>query len=119
MVTYGSMLDNTLKAAQLLSVEGIEASVLRLQEVSNLNSQNVLERLSENKTVVVVEEVCSGSGIREALAWELHQLDPSCRFAGVDLGEGFVPHGSLKELHRHCGLDAESLANYTKEVLSK
>ena len=113
------MLDNALAAAELLAEAGVEATVLRLLTVSALPAKEIMEKLSENHTVIVVEEVCGGSGIREALAWELHQLDPGCRFAGVDLGEGFVPHGSLKELHRHCGLDAESLANYTKEVLSK
>ena len=45
--------------------------------------------------------------------------DPHCRIAGVDLGSGFVPHGSLKELHKHCGLDAAGIAEYTKEVLSR
>ena len=119
IVTYGNLLDNALAAAELLAEAGVEATVLRLLTVSDLPAKEIMEKLSENHTVIVVEEVCGGSGIREALAWELHQLDPSCRFAGVDLGEGFVPHGSLKELHRHCGLDAESLANYTKEVLSK
>ena len=65
-----------------------------------------------------MEEVCSGSGIREALAWELGKCCPDCRVYGLDLGRCFVPHGSQKELYQHCGLDAQSIAEYTKEVLS-
>ena len=119
LITYGNLLDNVMEAAQLLSASGVEATVLRLLTVSDLAAEEVLQKMSQNPVIIVAEEVCSGSGIREALAWEMHKLQPGCRFAGIDLGRDFVPHGSLKELYRHCGLDAEAIANYTKEVLSK
>lgn len=119
IVTYGNLLDNAMEAAQLLSENGIESTVLRLMTVSNLAADELLSKIADRHFVIVLEEVCSGSGIREALAWELHQLDPACRVEGLDLGRGFVPHGSLKELHRHCGLDPESIAKFTKEVLSE
>ena len=119
ILTYGNLLDNVLEAAQLLSADRVEATVLRLLTVSDLAAEEVLNKMSENHTIIVVEEVCNGSGIREALAWDLHQLEPECRVAGMDLGKRFVPHGSLKELHRHCGLDAAAIAEFTKEVLSR
>ena len=74
---------------------------------------------NENSTVIVVEEVCTGSGIKEALAWELVNEDPACRVAGIDLGADFVTHGNQKKLYECTGLDAASIAAYTKEVLSK
>ena len=117
-VTYGNMLNCVMEAAELLSGTGVEATVLRLLTASDLAADQILAQISENHLVIVVEEVCSGCGIREALAWELHRLDPDCRFAGMDLGHSFVPHGSLKELYHHCGLDAAGIAAYTKEVLS-
>ena len=119
LITYGNLLDNVLEAAEILASSGVEATVLRLLSLSALAAEEILAKMSQNRLAVVIEEVCSGSGIREALAWELHSIEPNGRFAGIDLGKDFVPHGSLKELHRHCGLDAESIANYTKEVLSK
>ena len=119
IVTYGNLLDNAMEAARLLSADGVEATVLRLLTVSDLSAEEMLSQLSDNRSVVVVEEVCSGSGIREALAWELHRTDPYFRVYGMDLGKRFAPHGSLKELHRHCGLDAAAIAEYTKKVLSE
>ena len=38
---------------------------------------------------------------------------------GMDLGADFVPHGSMKELYKLCGLDADSIAGYTREVLGQ
>ena len=119
ILTYGNLLDNALEAAELLAQSGVEATVLRILTVSDLAAEEILAKMSENKVLILAEEVCGGSGIRESLAWEIHQKDPGCRIDGIDLGRGFVPHGSLKQLHRHCGLDAESIANYTKAVLSK
>ena len=119
LVTYGLMLDNVMEAAKMLSEQGIEATVLRLLCVSDLNTEKMISHLSETKNIVVVEEVCTGSGIKEALAWELVGIDPLCRVAGIDLGSDFVTHGNQKKLYEYTGLDAASIAAYTKEVLSK
>ena len=118
LITYGSMLENVMAAAELLSAQGIEATVLRLLSVSNLSASEIAEKMSGNRNVMIVEEVCSGSGIREALAWDLRKYVPNCVINGMDLGWDFVPHGSQKELFKHCGLDAVSIAGFTKEVLS-
>ena len=119
LITYGSILENVMAAAEELSEQGIEATVLRLLTVSDLPAEQIAAKLSENHSVIVIEEACSGSGIREALAWELRKINPDCRVDGIDLGRDFVPHGSQKELYKHCGLDAASIAAYTKEVLSQ
>ena len=118
LVTYGVLLDNVLEAAEILSQQGIEATILRLMCVSDLKAEAILPYISENPTVVTVEEVCSGSGIKEALAWELKAAKPDCRVTGIDLGSDFVTHGNQKKLHECTGLDAASIARYTKEVLS-
>jgi 1-deoxy-D-xylulose-5-phosphate synthase len=118
-VTYGLLLDNVLEAAQLLAAQGIEATVLRLLSVSDLKAEEILSHRNNNAPVIVVEEVCSGSGIKEALAWELRNVNPDCHIAGIDLGPDFVTHGNQKKLYECTGLDAASIAGYTREVLSK
>lgn len=118
LITYGNLLDNCLRAADLLAEQGVDVTVLRLLTVCDLPTEQVAQALSQNPLVIVVEEVCSGSGIRETLAWELARLRPDCRVEGIDLGKRFVPHGSAAELYQFCGLDGTSIAAYTKEALS-
>ena len=79
----------------------------------------VRDLTKEDIPVIVAEEISSGSGIREALAWELVTVDPACHVAGIDLGPDFVTHGNQKKLYECTGMDAASIAAYTKEVLSK
>ncbi|MBQ7002013.1 MAG: 1-deoxy-D-xylulose-5-phosphate synthase [Oscillospiraceae bacterium] len=118
LITYGAMLENVMEAAALLSEEGIEATVLRLLSVTCFRPEELASALAPSPYAIVVEEACTGSGMREELAWKLRKLKPDCRIDGRDLGADFVPHGSQKELFKHCGLDAASIAAYTKEVLS-
>ena len=119
LITYGSLLDNALNAAEHLAEQGIEATVLRMLTVSHLAADKIARLLPKGAPVVVLEEVAAGSGIREALAWELRKIIPGLRVEGLDLGRDFVPHGSLKELYRHCGLNGQSIAGFVREVLSE
>ena len=71
--------------------------------------------MSKKKKIVVMEEVCAHSGIKEALSMELSKY--SCDVYGIDLGHRFVTHGSVQELYKYCGLDGQSVANFALEVL--
>lgn len=119
LITYGSTLDNAMEAACLLEEQGISASVLRLLTVWPLPSEELSAMLKGIRHAIVVEETASGSGIREALAWDLAKLCPECRVDGKDLGRDFVPHGSLPELYQRCGLDGKSIAAYAREVIAR
>ncbi len=118
LITYGPLLENVLDAAELLKESGIDATVLRLTAVAPLPVQEIAQRLSENHHVVIIEETCGGSGIREALGWELQHCMKDCKADGIDLGHRFITHGNLKTLYAEYGLDAQSIANYVQEVLN-
>jgi len=116
LVTYGVLLDNAMKAAQLLKQKGIQPGVLRILDVSAISAQALLEQLGGCKRVVVLEEVCTGSGIRETLACKLQALAPDVQVYGLDLGDSYVPHGSIDALYRSYGLDPQSICDYILEV---
>ncbi len=117
LVTYGTLINNTLEAAALLSALGVEATVLRLLSVSDLHARKIAKELSQNHCVVVLEEVCGGSGIREALGYELRQYCKDCRVYGVDLGRAYVTHGDMQSLYKHYKLDAQGICDYVREVV--
>ena len=117
LITYGSLLENVLDAAQLLSREGIEATVLRLLSVSHFSGEEISGLMSQNHRLLVVEETCTGSGIREALAWELEKHLDDLKVDGLDLGPDFVPHGNQSKLYEYCAVDAASIARKAKELL--
>ena len=116
-VTYGTIVNNVLEAADILASQGIEATVLRLQAVAPLDASKILEQMSQHHHVVIVEESASGSGVHQELAWQIKQLLPRCKVDALDLGNKFVTHGDMKTLYKYYGLDGQSIADFTREVL--
>ena len=118
LITYGTMINAVLAAAEELKQQGISCTVLRLLELSALPAEEILRLMPERKTAVVIEETASGSGVMQALAWQMQKLCSQCRVSGIDLGRDFVPHGSQQRLYEYCGLDAASIAQFVSGVLT-
>ena len=113
LISYGTISNHIIEAAELLAKEGIEVNVLRLLQVAPLPMDEIRAKLGESKHVIVVEEVCTGSGIGQALA----ELLPDRTVTTMDLGDKFVTHGDMKSLYKHYGLDAQSIADAAREVI--
>ena len=111
LITYGTMINPVMEAAERLAQAGIRCTVLRLLELSQIPADEILRLMPDRKTAVVIEETAANSGIKAALAWELRARCPECRVDGIDLGTGFVPHGDQKKLYSLCGLDVDSIVN--------
>lgn len=116
LVSYGVLTENVLKAADYLEENGISSGVIRLLTVAPLPVDGLIAAMGSCKKVMIVEECCTGAGIKEALAWQIHERLPQCRIEGIDLGYRFVTHGDTDTLYAHYGLDSLSIAKKTKEV---
>ena len=114
LVTYGGLINNVLESTQILERQGIQASVLRLMNLSVFPGEQILK--AGPGPIVVIEETCTGSGIRERLAWQLRTLEPERMVSGIDLGPDFVPHGAQEKLYSLCGLDTASIAEFVRGV---
>ena len=117
LLTYGTLTNQALKCADLLAQQGIEARVVRLLTVSPLPVEGIVEQVGECKDILIAEETCSGSGIHEALSCELMKKIRNLNIYAMDLGSQFVTHGSLDQLYKAHGLDAESMKEKALEVL--
>lgn len=118
IITYGTMLQNALDAAELLHNQGIETTVLRILTVEPIPYSAILEKMSQNPFVVVLEEISSNCGIGDVLANFLYRNVPGCRVHLRNLGSRFITHGSVSELYQHYGLDGKSISDFVLEVRS-
>ena len=111
ILTYGTLLENAMQAAQLLSERGIEATVLRLLSPSHLPVFDILE-FTAGKKILVMEEVSGETGIAADLLLRISETHSDYRVFSMDLGKEFIPHGSVDRLYAHCNLDAKSVADF-------
>lgn len=115
MVTYGVLVNQVMEAANLLEMEDISVKVLRVLNLSQLPMEAIRAAAEKDVPIIVAEEVCSGSGIREAIAYGLQDY----QVKGIDLGGDFVEHGSQQQLYRRCGLCADQIAAAVKEACAR
>ena len=117
ILTYGTLVNNALEAADLLAAEGVEISVFRLTQLNPLPVSGLEAALAGCRHLLIAEEAFSGAGLGAAVSHALRTAVPGCHVVCRDLGCEFVTHGSLAELYAKHGLDARSLANEMREVL--
>jgi 1-deoxy-D-xylulose-5-phosphate synthase len=111
IITYGTLINQALAAAEILSLQGLEAKVIRLTTLNPLPVDALKRALAGIEHVFVVEETCAGSGICAAVSHEV------CKCTSLDLGGEYVTHGSIAQLYQKHGLDEMSIAKKIQEVL--
>ena len=114
IVTYGTLVNQAIAAADLLAEAGIEATVLRLLCVNPIAAEEMIPKLSPGKLVYVAEEVSGNCGIREYLSGMLKDMNKYV--TGIDLGNRYIQHGSVAELYDYYGLSPKKLARSIMEV---
>ena len=105
-----------MEAAQLLSKQGIEVSVIRLLTVSPLPEAALLAELSGYRHAVILEESMENSGVHFAVSEMIMRNISDIRVDALHLGENFVTHGSVAELYRQLGVDGASVAEYIRRI---
>lgn len=118
LITYGTLINQVLEAAHILSQNGINAAVIRVLTLDQLPAEQIIAASTSEK-YIIIEEAQRNCGVRESLAWELRKYQSSCFVGGIDLGTDFVPHGSQNRLYEYCGIDARAIADYVREVLNQ
>ena len=116
IVTYGTLVNNAMAAAQILSEHGIEATVIRLMCINPLRADDIISKLPESKTVFVAEEIAGNCGIREHISCLINSENYGYEVFGVDLGNRYIQHGAVDKLYEHYGLSAGKLAQAIMEV---
>ena len=115
ILTYGTLVDNGLQAAELLANSNVKASVVRLLQIQPLPMAEIVENLGNCKKVFVLEETGKYSGIWEEVSASLHNILPDVKVYALNLGENFVSHGKVDALYASCGLDGASICDRVLE----
>jgi len=111
ILTFGILVNEALEAARLLEEQGIDAGVVKLGRISPVDYAALLPGLA-GKHVLVLEENNRTGGVGERVAAKLLESGTAVRsYAMKHTGDGFVPHGSRRELLKYCGIDAQSVCD--------
>jgi len=113
IVATGLMVDEALKAAEMLKAEGIAARVINICTIKPLDEEIILKAAKECGKIVTCEEHSVIGGLGEAVAALLcEKLPTPVRRVGVN--DVFGHSGPAGALLKQFGLCAENIVNVAK-----
>ena len=116
IVTYGTLICEAERAAGELAAEGLSAEVLKLNRIAPLPLDLVLESAGRTGRLVVAEDCFAAGSVGERLCAALAQAGTQAEIRLLNLGERFVPQGTIPQLRRGLGLDAQGIFEAAEEV---
>ena len=119
IVSYGVMINEALRASDILENEGVSAEVIKLGRLRPNGFAAVRASVNKTRRLIVTEDVCDFGSLGRQILSTLACGTEAFSARLLNLGEGIVPHGSVEELRRACGIDAEAIVRNAKELCGK
>ena len=118
MIVYGTMVNEALKTAEILAEKGKSVQVLKLNSISPLDMETIRDCIRKTGRVLVAEEVVDAGCVGRRSAAELMLDGISATVALANLGDRFIPQGSVAQLRALCDIDSVSLVKRALEVMT-
>lgn len=119
IVTYGTLINQVVAAADQLKVMGIEAEVLRMRSIKPLDMEAVTGSVKKTGRLLVVEEAGAVGSVGSDLIESLSQRGIPAVFGAQNVGDRFVTHGTTRELYHMLNLDTEAIVRRAQEVMRR
>ncbi len=119
MVGYGVGINDLLAAAEALAGEGIDAEIIKLNEVTPLPTDLVLDSVRRTGALIVAEDSIASGGVGQRLAAAMELAGIGSKTALINCGDRFIHHGAVSCLKAELGLDAQGIMKTAREVLHR
>jgi 1-deoxy-D-xylulose-5-phosphate synthase len=118
ILAVGSMVKVAKKVAEELINEGKRVTLVNVRFISPID-KDILKKLSSNHSLIVtLEENVRNGGYGQKVADYLFEArKQDIRLLNVSVPEAYIEHGSVGELHKKIGLDADSILSRIKAEL--
>ena len=118
IISYGVLINEALRAAELLAEKGISARVIKLNRISPLREDEVAQMLGGTKRLLVLEDCIAAGCVGEKIACLAAQTGSTPdKLLLKNCGARLPNEGSVEQLYHALGLDAASVAASIEEVL--
>ena len=107
---YGILTAQALKAATKLEAFSLKCSVVKLNCLTEKEYPILQKSVAETGRLLVLEDCAARGSMGERLCADLECAGIAARVERCNLGEQFLPEGTVAQLWQRCGLDAGSVA---------
>lgn len=116
LMSNGDVLAETLKAADILSANNINAEVISVPVVKPIDKETILNSINKTKFAVTIENHSVYGGLGSAVCECVAENAPN-RVVRIGINDTFGQSGNSVELLQIYGLDSESIAKKVMEII--
>jgi 1-deoxy-D-xylulose-5-phosphate synthase len=120
IINFGARLEECKKAAKLLSIKGIEITIVDARFAKPLDEKLIIETATNHEAVICIEEGSIGgfgSHVMQLLS-DRGVFDRGLKFRSMTLPDAFIDQDSPEKMYEKAGLDSQSIVSKVEETLS-
>ena len=117
IVSYGTMVNPSMHAAEILTEHGIQATVVNARFVKPLDTEMILPLAERIGKVVTVEEGCLMGGFGSAVGEAIMDADISASLMRIGVPDKLVDHAKAEQSLAELGLTSSAIAERIRKKL--
>jgi 1-deoxy-D-xylulose-5-phosphate synthase len=104
-------------AIRQLRTEGIDPAHYDMRFAKPLDEELLHEVFRKYSRIITVEDGCVIGGFGSAVLEFMAENNYSAQVKMLGIPDRLIEHGTIKDLHRECGFDAQGIADAVRELL--
>jgi len=119
IVSIGTVGNLVVEACQSLNNEGIQAAHYDMRFLKPIDEELLHYICRKHKHIITVEDGTVVGGLGSAVLEFVSEHNYPNQIKRLGIPDSFVTHGTVQELYRDCGYDAEAIVNTTKNIMQR
>ena len=118
LCAIGSMVSSAWRAARILELEGIEATVINARFAKPLDREVIGSSVKQTGRLITIEENAIAGGFGDSVLRAIGEIGlASVPHIQLGIPDHFIEHGSQSTLRTECGLSPESIAEAARALV--
>ncbi len=118
LVTYGRLYFNAAKAMKLLSADGVDIKIIKLNKIKPI-SEGVVDAVADCSDIFFFEEGMKNGGVAEGFASMLYEKEFNGKYKITAVDGEFVSHASVDRLLEKYSMSADKMAQMIKNGVTE
>lgn len=120
ILTFGTMIKNSIEAAERLAKDGVSVRVINARFIKPLDTNMLNEIIKEGLPILTVEEHALQGGFGSAVLEYIEEVNGTVPYVKrMGIPDRFIEHGSVSQLLEECGLTTDQIVYNVKNMVPK
>ncbi len=119
IVSYGVLINEAIKAAQVLVQEGFSAEIVKINRLDDIDYKTIKESVLKTGCLIICEECVEAGGVGEAVSAFLTTNEITASVKLINFKNSFSEIGTVYQNYQLHGLDFSSIATIAKSLITE